>query len=514
MSSCRISAADTPSFDPSQQREDEDQSHPTDKPAARTAPSRRGALDRYFHISERGSTIGTEVRAGVVTFFAMAYIIVLNPLILGTTTDVNGVSLGVPQVAAATALAAGVMTIAFGLIARYPFGIAAGLGINTMLAVTLVAGEGLSWPEAMGLVVVDGVVIVILAVSGFREAVFNAIPAPMKAAIGVGIGAFIAMIGLVDAGFVTRVPDEANTTVPVSLGSGGSIATLPTLVFVIGLIICGALVVRNVRGGLFIGIVATTVIAMIAEAIFSPGSAAENAGGWALAVPKIPDSLGGLPDLSIVGDVDPIGAFARVGGLAATLLVFTLVLANFFDAMGTMTALGKQAGLSDKEGNLPDLKKALVVEGTGAIVGGVCSASSNTVFADSAAGIGDGARTGLANVVTGLIFLAAMFLTPLYEVVPIEAAAPVLVIVGAMMMSQVTDIPWAKFDIALPAFLTIVVMPYTYSIANGIGVGFIMFTLMAVARGKAREVHWIMWLVSALFLVYFGVDPIMAAIGR
>lgn len=488
----------------------------TASPAGETAPPNTGGaagfLDRYFHISERGSTIGTEVRAGVVTFFAMAYIIVLNPLILGTTEDIEGTTLGVPQVAAATALAAGVMTIAFGLIARYPFGIAAGLGINTMVAVTLVAGEGLTWPEAMGLVVVDGIVIVLLAISGFREAVFNAIPAPMKAAIGVGIGAFIAMIGLVDAGFVTRVPDAAHTTVPVSLGDGGSVGTFPTLVFVIGVIICGALVVRNVRGGLFIGIVATTVLAMVVEAVVGAGSSAENEGGWSLAVPGIPDSLGGLPDLSIVGDVDPVGAFTRVGALAATLLVFTLVLANFFDAMGTMTALGKQGDLVDEHGNLPDLKKALVVEGAGAIVGGACSASSNTVFADSAAGVGDGARTGLANVVTGLVFLAAMFLTPLYEVVPIEAAAPVLVIVGAMMMAQVTDIPWSHFDIALPAFLTIVVMPYTYSIANGIGVGFIMFTLMAVARGKAREVHWIMWLVSVLFVAYFGIDPIMNAI--
>ncbi|KQB83493.1 NCS2 family permease [Corynebacterium oculi] len=463
-------------------------------------------LDRYFHITERGSTLGTEVRAGVVTFFAMAYIVVLNPLILGTTADSNGDTLGIPRVAAATALAAGVMTIAFGLIARYPFGIAAGLGINTLVAVTLVAGEGLTWPEAMGLVVLDGIVIVILAVSGFREAVFNAIPAPMKAAIGVGIGAFIALVGLVDAGFVTRVPDAAGTTVPVGLGVGGSISTWPTFVFVLGVLLCGALVVRRVRGGLFIGIVLTAAIAMVAEALLKPTE------DWSLAVPTLPETLGGLPDLSIVGQVDLFGAFARIGALSASLLIFTLVLANFFDAMGTMTALGKQAGLVDKQGNLPHLKRALVVEGAGAVVGGVASTSSNTVFADSAAGVGDGARTGLANVVTGLLFLAAMFLTPLYSVVPIEAAAPVLVVVGAMMMAQVRDIEWGSFEVALPAFLTIVVMPFTYSIANGIGVGFITFTAMSVAAGKARRVHWIMWLVSALFVVYFAVDPVMTLI--
>lgn len=475
-------------------------------------PRNTGVLDRYFHISERGSTVGSEVRAGVVTFFAMAYIVILNPLILGTTEDSAGNTLGIPQVAAATALAAGVMTIAFGLIARYPFGIAAGLGLNTLVAVTLVAGEGLTWPEAMGLVVLDGIVIVILAVSGFRTAVFRAIPMSMKAAMGVGIGLFIATIGLVDAGFITRVPDAAGTTVPVQLGDGGSINSWPTMVFIIGLILCGALVIRQVRGGLFIGIVGTTLIAMAVEAVAGVGSSADRQGGWSLAVPQLPDSFGGLPDLSIVGAVDLFGAFTRIGVVAATLLVFTLVLANFFDAMGTMTALGKQANLADEQGNLPGMKKALVVEGAGAIVGGATSSSSATVFADSAAGVGDGARTGLANVVTGVLFLLAMFLTPLYEVVPIEAAAPVLVIVGAMMMGQVRDIDFAKFHIALPAFLTIATMPLTYSIANGIGVGFISFTLMTAAAGRIRHVHWIMWLISALFVLYFGMDPIMDAL--
>lgn len=473
----------------------------------------RGALDRYFHISERGSTIGSEIRAGVVTFFAMAYIVILNPLILGTAEDSAGNTLGIPQVAAATALTAGVMTIAFGLIARYPFGIAAGLGLNTLVAVTLVAGEGLTWPEAMGLVVLDGVVILVLAVSGFRAAVFRAIPRSMKAAMSVGIGMFIATIGLVDAGFVTRVPDAANTTVPVQLADAGSINSWPTVLFVLGLIICGTLVIRQIRGGLFIGIVATTILAMIIEAFVGAGSSSENPGGWSMAVPEAPSSLGGLPDLSIIGDVNLFGAFTRIGVVAATMLVFTLVLANFFDAMGTMTALGKQAGLTDENDNLPDMQKALVVEGAGAVVGGAASASSATVFADSAAGIGDGARTGLANVVTGLLFLAAMFLTPLYEVVPIEAAAPVLVIVGAMMMGQVRDIDFSRMDIALPAFLTIITMPLTYSIANGIGVGFIAFTLMAVAAGRIRQIHWIMWLISALFIVYFGMEPIMNALG-
>lgn len=465
-----------------------------------------GVLDRYFHISERGSTIGAEVRAGTVSFFAMAYIILLNPLILGTVADSEGNELGIPRVAAATALVAGVMTIAFGLIAKYPFALAAGLGLNSFLAVTLVSIEGLTWPEAMGFVVIEGLIIVALALSGFRSMVFNAIPESMKAAMGVGIGLFIAMIGFVDGGFVTRVPDAAQTTVPVGLGTGGSIATWPALIFVIGLIICAFMVVRRVPGGLFLAIIATTVIAMIVEAIVG----SEN---WGMATPKAPSSLGGIPDLSIVGNVDLIGGFTRVGVVAATLLIFTLLLTNFFDAMGTMTALGRQGNLVDADGNLPEMKKALAVEGFGAVAGGLGSASSNTVFADSSAGIGDGARTGLANIVTGGLFLLAMFLTPLYEIVPIEAAAPVLVVVGVMMAAQLTSISWTKMEVAIPAFLTMVVMPFTYSIANGIGVGFIAFTLLTVFAGKAREVHWIMWLLSALFVVYFAMDPIMGLVG-
>lgn len=470
-------------------------------------------LDRFFHISERGSSVGREVRAGVVTFFAMAYIVLLNPLILGTSEDSAGTVLGIPQVAAATALVAGVMCILFGAVANYPFGIAAGLGLNTLVAVTLVGSEGLTWAQAMGLVVVDGIIIVLLAISGFRTAVFRAIPPSMKAAIGVGIGMFISLIGFVDAGFVRRIPDAAMTTVPVQLGINGSIASWPTFVFVLGLFICGFMVARQIPGGLFIGIVINTIIALVVEAVTGAGSSADNGPtGWNLAVPSLTDSFGGIPDLSIVGAIDIVGAFTNIGVLTASLLVFTLVLANFFDAMGTMTALGRQAGLTDEKGELPDMKKALVVEGFGAVVGGAGSASSATVYVDSSAGIADGARTGLANIVTGLLFLAAMFFTPLYEIVPIEAAAPVLVIVGALMMMQVTEIDWTQFHIALPSFLTIVAMPFTYSIADGIGIGFITFALFSVFAGKAKDVHWLMWLISALFVVFFAMDPIMSAV--
>ena len=473
-------------------------------------------IERLFRVAERGSTVGTEVRGGLVTFVTMSYIIVLNPLILGSfapdgpgaKADVTGAVLAVPQVAAVTALVAGVMTLLFGLVANYPFAIATGLGINTLVAVTI--APLVTWPEAMGLVLVNGLVIVLLAASGFRTAVFNAVPPELKAAIAVGIGLFIAFIGLVDAGFVRRIADEAGTTVPVGLGISGSIASWPTAVFVVGLLITSLLVARGVRAGILIGVLITTVIAIVVEAIVRVGpSEGTNPQGWALSVPALPDSVVGLPDLSLVGAVS-LGAFARLDIVTVVLLVFTLVLANFFDAMGTMTGLGKQAGFVGKDGQLPNVGRALIVEGAGAVAGGAASASSNTVFVESASGIAEGARTGLANVVTGVLFLLAMFFTPLYSVVPIEAAAPALVVVGALIVRQITEIDFTEFRIALPAFLTIVVMPFTYSIANGIGAGFISWVLLAAATGKARTVHPLLWVVAAAFVAYFVVGPLRA----
>lgn len=487
--------------------------------AAGGPPGRGGLLERLFDISARGSTPARELRGGLVTFVTMSYIVVLNPLILGSFTadgpgakrDVLGAVLPVPQVAAVTALVAGVMTLLFGLVANYPFAIATGLGINTLLAVSI--APKVSWPEAMGLVVVDGVIIVLLVATGFRTAVFNAVPAELKAAIAAGIGLFIAFIGLVDAGFVRRLPDAANTTVPVGLGINGSIGSWPTFVFVIGLLFTGVLVARGVRAAILIGVLGSTVLAIVVEAIAHVGpSMGTNPKGWNLGYPALPERIVGLPDLSLVGHVS-LGAFTRLPVLAVTLLVFTLVLANFFDAMGTMTGLGRQAGLLDADGQLPRVGRALFVEGLGAVAGGAASSSSNTVFIESASGIAEGARTGLANVVTGVLFLGAMFLTPLYEIVPVEAAAPALVVVGALMMRQVAEIDWSDFAVAMPAFLTIVVMPFTYSIANGIGAGFVSFVLLRVATGRVREVHPLMWVVSVAFVGYFAVGPIQAALG-
>lgn len=474
----------------------------------------RSVLDRFFKISERGSTLNREVRGGLVTFVTVAYIIVLNPLILGSSSpsdaaakrDVLGHILPVPEVAASTALVAGVMTILFGLVANYPFAIATGLGINTLLAVTI--APQVTWPEAMGLVVVDGLIILLLVATGFRTAVFNAVPPDLKAAIAVGIGVFISFVGLVDSGFVRRLPDAANTTVPVGLGINGAIASLPTAVFVFGLVLTAILVARGLRGAILISVAVTTVVAIVAEQIVGAGpSKGTNLYGWNLGYPALPEKIIGLPDLSLVGDVS-LGAWTRLPALAVATLVFTLVLANFFDAMGSMTGLGKEAGLTDREGNLPGIGKALAVEGVGAVAGGIGSASSNTVFVESASGIAEGARTGLANVVTGVLFLAAMFFTPLYQVVPVEAAAPALVVVGAMMITQIREIDLSDFTIALPAFLTIVVMPFTFSIANGIGAGFISYVALRTATGRVGSIHPLMWVVSAAFVLYFVARPL------
>jgi AGZA family xanthine/uracil permease-like MFS transporter len=401
------------------------------------------------------------------------------------------------------------MTVLFGLVARLPFAFAAGLGINSFLATTVVGS--LTWPEAMGLVVINGIIIMVLAATGLRRLIFDAVPMQLKLAITAGIGAFILFIGLVDAGFIgsTGVPSP-----PVGLGTGGIgyINTVPTLVFVFTLLLTGILVVRQVRGAIFIGLVAGTLVAVVIEAIWHLGSAEQRPGGWSLSVPTLSGSPFAMPDLSLVGAFS-LDSFGRIGVLAAVMLVFTLVFANFFDAMGTFTGLSREAGVADDRGTFPRLRSALIVEGAGAVVGGAASASSNTVFLESAAGIEEGARTGLANLVTGVLFFAAMFVTPLASVVPSEVAAAALVIVGVMMFSHLRDVDLSEFSVALPVVLTVAAMPLSYSIANGIGIGFIAWVVVRSVAGKAREVSPLLWLAAGGFLVYFARGWIESLVG-
>jgi AGZA family xanthine/uracil permease-like MFS transporter len=472
-------------------------------------------VDKFFKITERGSTVGREIRGGVVTFFTMAYIVVLNPLILGFAKDADGQFLGgdspgnLSAIAAGTALVAGLMTILMGVVANYPLALATGLGLNAFVAFTV--ASQMTWADAMGLVVLEGIVILVLVLTGFREAVFHAVPAQLKIAISVGIGLFIALIGFVDAGFVRRIPDAANTTVPVQLGPTGQLQGWPVIVFAIGLVLVIALWVRKVKGAILISILATTIIAVIVEAIgkFGPGGA-KNPTGWGLTVPKLPGKIFDTPDFGTLGEFNLFGSFASIGVVAAVLLVFTLMLADFFDTMGTMTAIGAEAGLLQEDGTPPGTQRILIVDSLAAAAGGVGGVSSNTAYIESASGVGEGARTGLASVVTGVLFLLTIFLAPLVQVIPSEAAVPALVLVGFLMMQQVKGISWDDVEIALPAFLTIVLMPFTYSITVGIGAGFLAYVLIKIVRGKVGQIHPLLWVISALFVVYFAIHPITA----
>ncbi|MDA2805865.1 NCS2 family permease [Nocardiopsis suaedae] len=470
------------------------------------SPGKPGRIDRYFQVTARGSTFAREIRGGLATFFAMAYIIVLNPLIIGTAPDAAGDELGIARVAATTALVGGVISILMGIVSRYPFAVAAGMGLNVIVAYSL--APQMTWADAMGLVVLEGLVLLVLVLTGFRTAVFRAIPAGLKTAIAVGVGMFLAFVGFVNAGFITRVPDAANSTVPVQLGDG-ALSGWPIAVFVLGLALTIALMVRRVKGAMLIGIGVATVVAIIVEATAAPE-------GWSLTAPAVPAGLGdvlSVPDFSLVGEFNLFGSFADISAVMVILLVFTLLLADFFDTMGTMVGVGGQAGMLDEEGNLPRAREVLVVDAMGTLAGGGASASVNTVFAESSAGVGEGARTGIAPVVTGLLFLAATLFAPLVELVPFEAATPVLIIVGFMMMTQVTKIDFSDPGIGIPAFLTIAAMPFTYSITNGIGIGFITYTFIRTVQGRPKEVHPLLWVVSAAFLVFFCLEPIEALLG-
>ncbi len=496
-------------------------------------------LNSYFKISERGSTIAQEVRGGLVTFFTMAYIVVLNPLILATT-DGAGEFIGggdrtnaIIIVAAGTALVAGILTILMGAVANFPIALAAGLGLNTFVAVSIAKNS--TWAQAMGLVLLEGILILILVLTGFRIAVFKAIPNALKLAISVGIGLFIALIGLVDAGFVRRTPNfvwasenSKPANVPLELGDGGQLVGWPIVIFAFGLFLTIILMIRKIKGSILIGIITSTILALIVEAQFKVGNSfvsptESNSRGWGLNTPAIPKDASGNLNLTDtprfetlgLGFEDIFGAFTnpKTGFLAASLLVFTLLLADFFDTMGTMTALGNQAGLVDKSGTVEGANRILIVDSIAAATGGAAGVSSNTSYIESASGVGEGARTGLASIVTGVAFLLTTFLAPVIAMIPYEAATPALIIVGFLMMGQVKNIDWEDLGIGIPAFLTIILMPFTYNISVGIGAGFVTHVVIRLVQGRIKEVHPLLQLVSGLFMIYFLQSPINALIG-
>jgi AGZA family xanthine/uracil permease-like MFS transporter len=454
----------------------------------------------FFRLQELGTNVRTEVVAGITTFLTMSYIIFVNPLFLSFFGDPNLASKALPISASltATCLAAALMCIIMGLVTNYPFALAPGMGLNAIVAYQMVLGLGLSWPSAMGVIVLEGLIITILVITGFREAVMNSIPLSLKKAISVGIGLFIAFIGLVQAGFVQK-SDSTLVTL-------GSFDNLPVVVAIVGLLLTAILLKLKVRGALLIGILVSTVLAVVIN--YASGLSAFASPNIA----KLPSSLISMPDFSTIGRFD-FAAISQLGVITATILVFSVMLSDFFDTLGTVIGLGSEAKFLDERGRLPRISRVLLVDSLSAVAGGASSASSVTTYIESAAGITAGGRSGLTAVVVGILFFLAVFLSPIAGVVPKEATAPALIIVGFLMLSIVKDLPFDKFDEAFPAFLIMIVMPLTYSISNGIGFGFIAFSLIKLLSGKGKEVHWLMYLVSFAFAVDFAIPALKSLFG-
>jgi AGZA family xanthine/uracil permease-like MFS transporter len=432
-------------------------------------------IARYFRFAERGTNFATEIKAGVTTFMVMVYIVAVNPLILSNA----GIDIG--AAAAATALVAGVMTILMGVVANFPIAIAAGLGINGVVAFGLVLAQGLTPAGAMGVIVMEGLAITLLVIVGLREAVMNAVPLSLKRAIAVGIGLFILFIGFVDAGLIRQPAGDG--PVPVEFVFPN---TTTAWVALIGLLITIVLFVRRVPAALLLSIVITSVIAFL------------------LGVTQAPETFSVLPNFSTLGAFDFSNVFVQLGLLAALLTIFTIMLADFFDTMGTGTAIAEQAGLVTPDGKLPGVGRLLLVDSVAAAAGGAAGISSNTSYIESAAGVAEGGRTGFTSVIVGVLFLLAIFVSPLVELVPFAATAPVLIVVGYLMALFIRDIDFRDVEEGFPALLALILMPLTFNITIGIGAGFVAWVVIKLVRGKVAQIHPLMWVVSIAFAVYFA----------
>jgi AGZA family xanthine/uracil permease-like MFS transporter len=442
---------------------------------AQPSPS-AGRIAGYFKFAERGTTIGTETKAGLTTFFVMVYIIFLNAGILGAGFGLDPA--GIAAVSAGTALIAGIMTIAMGIVGNYPLALAAGLGINGIVAFSLTA-RGLSPEGAMGVIVLEGLVVTLLVVVGFREAVMNAVPLALKKAIGAGIGLFILFIGFVGGGFIATPAGGVPIVAPVFP------STTAQFLFLAGLMFTIVLWVLKIRGALIISIAVITVVAL------------------ALGVATIPTTFSVTPSFATLGKFNLTNVFDVLGPLAAALTIFAIMLTDFFDTMGTVTGVASEAGLAEEDGSVPGVGRVLLVDSIAAVAGGVGGVSSNTTYIESAAGVAEGGRTGFASIVTGVLFLFAIFLSPLAQIIPVQATSPALVLVGYLMFTQLKGIDIGDPEDGLPALLTMILMPLTYDITIGIGAGFITWVLIKLAKGKVSEIHPLMWVVSAMFIVYF-----------
>lgn len=440
------------------------------------------ALTSFFKFQERGTTFGTEIRAGITTFLVMVYIVALNPAIIAGPMGLDPVA-----VAAGTALVAGIMTLAMGLITNYPFALAAGLGLNAVVAFFLVLGLGMTAAQAMGVIVIEGVIITLLVVIGLREAIMNAVPLGLKRAIGVGIGLFILFIGFWDGGLIVGVtPEFAPPPPPLTFVFP---TTTAHFVFLAGLLLTAALWALKIKGALIISIAATTVLAILTG------------------VQPLPTEFTWTPSFSTLGlGLQDLGGIFTIeaGVLAAILAIFTIMLSDFFDTMGTVTGVAAEAGLTEEDGTVPGVGRVLFIDGLAAAVGGAAGVSSNTTYIESAAGVGDGGRTGMTSVVTGLLFLAVIFLAPIVQIIPLAATAPALVLVGYLMFTQIGEIDARDIVIGFPALLIMILMPLTFTITIGIGAGIVMWVILKVVTRTWAEVHWLMWLVFVAFLLYFA----------
>jgi AGZA family xanthine/uracil permease-like MFS transporter len=463
---------------------------PTTPPATR--PPAHGRLDRFFKISERGSTPRREVLGGTTTFLTMSYILFVNPAIL------SAAGLPFTAVAVATALAAAVATLAMGLIANYPFALASGLGLNAVVAFDIILGRGLPWQVGMACIVIEGLLALLLVVAGLREAVMRAIPLSLKLAIGVGIGLFITLVGLREGGIVVNNP---------ATGIGlGDLTTGPALIALAGIFTALTLAAREVRGALMIGVAASVVLGLIFGVLDTPDSIVDAPGSG---------------DFSTIGDALDPNWLGDALTWALVPVIFALFMTDFFDTLGTATAVGSAGGMTDDEGHLPRINRVLLVDSGSAALGGAMGVSSVTTYVESGAGVAEGARTGLANVVTAGFFLLALLFIPIIALVGQDvqiakdtfihpAIAPALVMVGYLMIRMVPGIDWVEPESAIPAFLIIAGVTLTFSIAAGIGFGIIGFVLVMIARGRAREIHPLMWALVPLFVAFYASDWLSA----
>lgn len=482
--------------------------------AGQARPDNAGenALDRFFKLRRWHTTVSTEALAGLTTFMVMAYIIFVNPSIL-TATQANPAALR-PGITTATCLVAGLLCLAMGLYTNRAFALAPGLGLNAIVAFQLVGAQKLTYPEAMGVIVAEGIIITALVLTGLRQMVMDFIPTELKRAISVGIGFFILFIGLVQAGIVVMGQPGAT---PLTMGK---LAGWPLLTAVLGILFTVVLLARNVRGALLWGLLGTTAFAIIVN--YANGGSLWLVDGKDLGVAKLPAQWIATPDFSTVGRVS-FGFFGKLGIVTAVIVVLSIMLSDFFDTVGTLIGVGGLAGYLDERGDFPDVQKPLLVDSVAAAAGGLAGASSATTYIESAAGVGAGGRTGLTAVVTGILFLLAMPFWPIVGVVPQQATAPALILVGFFMSGVLTretvttpdgrtvttgGITFGDLTIGLPALATMLLIPLTYNITNGIGAGFLLYTVIRLVKGEGRAIHPALYVVAVVFLLYFLRQPL------